>query len=288
MQVKTTWQHIRRSPYQALAAIMIMSLTFFAASLFAYLFYSSFVILRYFESRPQIIAFFKEEIKKEDLSRLKSKLENTGKVASLKYVSKEEALAIYRELNKNDPILLEMVTAKILPDSLEVSAREPRFLAELAEILKKEKNVDKVSFPEEVINVVISFTNTLETVGLSLIAFLAINSLLVVFTIISMKISLRKEEIEILRLIGASKGYIREPFILEGIFYGIAAAVIGAGFCSLIIYLITPQIASVFAGIPLLPLSIYIYSAVLGGAIFLGIFLGMVSSLVAVFRYLKN
>jgi len=285
MQIKTTWQHIRRSPYQALAAIMIMSLTFFAASLFAYLFYSSYVILRYFETRPQIIAFFKEEIKKDELARLKNKLNDTRKVASLKYVSKEEALAIYRELNKNDPLLLEMVTANILPDSLEVSAKDPTYLSELAEILKKEKNVDKVSFPEDVINVIISFTNALKIVGIALITFLTINSILVVFTIVSMKISLRKEEIEILRLLGGTRGYIRQPFILEGIFYGLVAAFLGSGICSLVIYLIIPQIAPIFVGIPLFPLSIFIYAPVIGGALLLGFLLGTFSSTVAVWRY---
>lgn len=286
--MNTTWQHIRRSPYQALAAIMIMTLTFFTVSLFAYLFYSSFVILRYFETRPQIIAFFKEEIKSDELNQLKNKLNETDKVTSLKYVSKKEALAIYREQNKNDPLLLEMVTASILPDSLEVSAIQPGYLSELAGILKKETNVDKVSFPEEVINVVISLTNSIRMVGISLIAFLTLNSLLVVFTIVSMKISLKKEEIEILRLIGASKSYIRQPFILEGIFYGIVAAILGSGFCSLIIYLITPNIAPALSGIPLLPLSIIVYASVLGGTIFFGLLLGIISSLIAVLRYLKN
>lgn len=286
--MNTTWQHIRRSPYQALAAIMIMTLTFFTVSLFAYLFYSSFVILGYFETRPQIIAFFKEEIKSDELNQLKNKLNETDKVTSLKYVSKKEALAIYREQNKNDPLLLEMVTASILPDSLEVSAIQPGYLSELAGILKKETNVDKVSFPEEVINVVISLTNSIRMVGISLIAFLTVNSLLVVFTIVSMKISLKKEEIEILRLIGASKSYIRQPFILEGIFYGIVAAILGSGFCSLIIYLITPNIAPALSGIPLLPLSIIVYASVLGGTIFFGLLLGIISSLIAVLRYLKN
>lgn len=288
MQLKTTWQHIRRSPYQALAAVMIMSLTFFTISLFTYLFYSSFIILKYFESRPQIIAFFKEEIKKDDLLNLKRKLEKTGKVANLKYVSKEEALAIYRELNKNDPILLEMVTANILPDSLEVSAKDPEYLSELAEILKKEKNVDKVSFPEDVINVILSFTKTIETVGTFLIAFLALNSLLVVFTIISMKISLRKEEIEILRLIGASRNYIRQPFILEGVFYGLISALLGSGICSLLVFILIPNIAPLFSGIPLFPFSPYLYGSVILGSLILGLILGVFSSLIAVLRYLRG
>lgn len=288
MRFKTTWQYIRRSPYQAIAAVMLMTLTFFVISFFAYLFYSSFVILNYFESKPQIIAFFKEEIKKEDLARLKNKLEETGKVFSLKYVSKQEALAIYREQNKKDPLLLEMVTASFLPDSLEVSATDPRFLSELAEVLKKEKNVSDIGFPEDVVNSIISFTNLLKKVGLSLIAFLTINSLLVVFTIISMKISLRKEEIDILRLIGASRGYIRQPFISEGIFYGLVSAILGGGICSLLVYLLTPQITTIFSGIHLFPLSIFVYLSVLSGALLLGLMVGTFSSLIAVWRYLKN
>jgi len=119
---KTAWQHIRRTPYQALAAVAVMTLNLFIASVFITTASSFEQILRFFESRPQVTAFFKDEAKIDQVEALRQKLLETGKVAEVKYVSKEEALAIYREQNKDDPVLLEMVTANMLPASLEVSA----------------------------------------------------------------------------------------------------------------------------------------------------------------------
>ena len=108
---KTAWKNIRRSPYQALAAILIMTLTFLAVSFFVFLLAGSSTIINYFESKPQVTAFFKNEAKQADINTLGNQLKATGKVASIKFVSKEEALKIYREQNKNDPLLLDLVTA---------------------------------------------------------------------------------------------------------------------------------------------------------------------------------
>lgn len=119
--VRTTWQHIRRSPYQALAAIGVMTLTFFVTAIFIFIASGSEVVLHWLETRPQVTGFFKEEVTAAQVDSLKDELNRTGMIADIKYVSKEEALAIYREQNKDDPLLLEMVTANILPASLEVS-----------------------------------------------------------------------------------------------------------------------------------------------------------------------
>ncbi len=119
--IKTTVQNIRRSPYQAIAAVIIMTLTFLVVSFFAFLLVGSSRIIQYFESKPQVTVFFRNEAKQEDINSLENKLKEEGRVSSVKFVSKKEALAIYKEQNKNDPLLLDLVTADILPSSLEIS-----------------------------------------------------------------------------------------------------------------------------------------------------------------------
>jgi len=108
--LKTTWTHIRRTPYQSLAAVLIMILTFFVITAFTLLAAGSQAILNYFETRPQVTAFFEDQVTLEQIDLLKAKLAETEKTKEIKYVSKEEALAIYREQNKDDPLLLEMVS----------------------------------------------------------------------------------------------------------------------------------------------------------------------------------
>lgn len=285
--VKVALQHIRRSPYQALAAISVMTLTFFVASIVFLLGVGSSIILRYFESRPQITAFLKDD-NNLNVEALQSKLKATGKVSSVRYISKEEALQIYKEQNKNDPILLELVTADILPASLEVSALDAKDLSLLDEILKKEPGVEDVVYQKDVVESLISWTNAIRTVGLVLFFFLATVSLLIILTVTGIRIALRKEEIEILRLVGASQGYIRAPFLLEGMIYGLLGGFIAWLTSFILLLYATPFLNSLLSGLPItLPPSLLFMLAFLVGITFSGAVLGIIGSYLAVRRYLK-
>ena len=278
---------MRRSPYQALAATLIMFLTFFLATVFVLTAGGFQVVLRYFETRPQVTAFLKDETTLEQVDTIKARLAQTGKVKEVKYISKEEALVIYREQNKNDPLLLEMVTANILPASLEVATKDIAFLPEVAQILKSEPGVEEVVFQEDVVKALHNWTSTLRKIGIGLIGALGLVSLLIILVIIGMKITLRKEEIEILQLIGASPWYIRAPFVFEGMFYGIVGAITAWGISYLLLLYATPFIVKFLSGIPILPVPILFMLSLLGIEILSGIVIGSLGSLLAVRRYLK-
>src|SRR5438309_2733988 len=104
--IKTTWKQIRRTPYQALTAVFIMMLTFLSISVFSFIVFGSSIVIKYFESKPQVTAFFKDEAKQAQIDQLAESLKQTGKVTKIRFVSKTEALKIYKEQNKNDPLLL--------------------------------------------------------------------------------------------------------------------------------------------------------------------------------------
>ena len=196
-------------------------ITLFETAVFLLLSAISTAILSYFETKPQLTIFFKDEKSKTAVDQLIERLNATGKVASYKYISKEEALAIYREQNKNDPLLLEMVTADILPSSLEVSAIQPKFLAELAEEVKNESDVDEVVLKKDIVDALVSWTSTIRKVGAIFILFLLLSTFFILLMSIGMKIAFRKEEMEILKLVGATPWHIKRPFIFEGITYGV-------------------------------------------------------------------
>lgn len=286
--VKTTFLHLRRTPYQSLAATLVMTLTFFVAAIFILINLGSGAILSYFEGRPQITAFFKEQIKEEKIKTIEKSLLETGKTSQVKYVSQEEALAIYREQNKEDPLLLELVTANILPASLEVSAREPKYLGELAEILRGEKEIEEVVFQKDVVEGLTRWTGGVRTFGLVLLGFLSLVSLLIILMVISMKIALRREEISIMKLVGASNWYIRFPFLLEGAIYGGLGAVLATvATFSLLLYA-SPFLRSFLEGIPFSPLSPDILFPLLGIQIVGGVVIGVLGSMLAIWRYLKE
>ena len=294
--VITAYHHMRRSPYQALAAILTMFLTLLLVGLFFLASTASYFILRYFEGKPQITVYFQEKTGDDVIKKLETALESTGKSSNIKYVTKEDALALYRQQNQNDPLLLEMVTADILPVSLEISATVPNFLSDLEAVIKQAEGVEEVVYQRDVVETLISWTSAVRWVGGLLAGLLAVDSILIVMTIIGMKIAIKKQEVEVLNLVGASPWYIRSPFLLEGGLYGL----IGAGLASIIIGGLTlwlyPFLLAFLGVIPAIgsllgaPASTAFLVAVLGffgGLVAIGFLLGSVGSLVAVGRYLK-
>lgn len=284
---KTAWHNIRRSPYQAFAAVFVMTLTFLFISFFTFLLYGSSKAINYFESRPQVTAFFKNEVKQADIDNLKNDLSATNKVAGIKFVSKQDALKIYREQNKNDPLLLELVTADILPASLEISTIKIADLAEINSKLKESPLVSEVVFQKDVVSVLTSWTNALRTIGLGLIIVLSLVSIFIMVIIIGVKISQKKGDIEIMRLIGAGGWYIRWPFLFEGVFYGSIGALLGWLISTGALWYATPFLSSFLKGIPIFPLPLVFIFGLLGIEIIVAIVLGTLSSFLAVLRYLK-
>lgn len=282
---KTVKQHIFRSPYQSLAAILAVLLSLFLICVFFLIGAGSQTLLNYFEGRPEVSAFLKDEAKPQEIELLKAKIEATGKAKRITFVSKDDALRIYREQNKDKPILLEMVTAKFLPASLEISTYDLTSLKGIAEILKKEPTVEEVVLQEDVISTLSSWTLTVRRLGIILGIFLAMVAILTVLVVLGMKISQRKEEIEILKLLGAGSAYICFPFYLEGIIYGLVAGLFSWALSFLLLWRATPFLTNFLAGIPLLPVPMPFMLLLLAGLLGLGAVIGFLGSFLAVIRF---
>lgn len=285
--VKFAKRNIKRTPFQALAAIMVMFLTFFVLLSFLLLAAASQTVLRYFESKPQTIAFFKEGTTEQDVVAIENALRGEAIVTSTKYVSQEEALQIYRQRNKNDPSLLELVTANILPASLEVSTQNPEDLPTIAEILRREPVVQEVIVPEDVVATLTSITRIIRIVGGTTTVFLMIFATLVILMIIGFKIRLRRNEIEIMRLVGASSSFIRIPFILEGMFYGVVGSISAWGAVYILLWYFTPFLKGYLGEVNLLPVNWLLMLYLLLTIIVVALVVGALGSFGATRRYLR-
>lgn len=280
-------RNIRRTPIQAIAASMVMFLTFFAFLTFLLVAAGSQQALRFFESKPQVIVFFKEGTTDQDVLTIENALKAEARVVATKFVSKQEALEIYREKNKNDPTLLELVTANILPASLEVSTKNPDDLEPIAQILSKEPVVSEVIVPVDVIQTLNAITTVIRLVGGSIVGFLLVFSMLVILMIIGFKIRLRRGEIETMRLLGASASFVRNPFILEGMFYGVTGAVSSWIIIYILLWYFTPFLQGYLGEVKILPVNPIFMIALLGVALLMACVIGGLGSLGAVRRYLK-
>lgn len=280
-------RNIRRTPFQAIAASMVMFLTFLALITFLLVAAGSQQALRFFESKPQVIVFFKEGTTVEDIATIENALKQESRVLTTKYVSKEEALEIYREKNKNDPTLLELVTANILPASLEISTKTPDDLEPIAQILTKEPVVSEVIVPLDVVDTLKSVTTVIRIVGGSIVVFLMIFSILIILMIIGFKIRLRRSEIETMRLLGAPSSFIRNPFILEGVFYGVTGAITSWIVVYAALWYLTPFLQGYLGDLNLLPVNPLFMLILLGAALLIAFVIGGLGSLGAVRRYLR-
>lgn len=290
MWLEKTWTQVRRSPFQGLAGVMITTLTLLVISVFTLLSFGSIQILKYFESAPQVIAFFKpgEDLTDIQIANIRAQLESSGRLNQFRYVSTREAEAIYKEKNKDNPLLLELVDYNILPASIEISGKTLNDLPILRNMLTTQEGVEDIVYYEDIVQSLSSWINSIKGIGTGVIGYLTIESILVILVIIGLQIASRREEIEIMRLLGATSWFIRLPYILTGIAYGLIGSFIAWGLSYLLLLYSTPFLAEWLQDIPLLPVSPLFMLAVLGGELLFGALIGSLGGFLATRRFLKD
>lgn len=287
-----TGQYLRRNLFLTVTAVLVMTLTFFATSLFLGAGAVANTLIGYLESKAQITIFFRNDAPLEKIMAIKENLENSGKVLEVDYLSQEDALKIYLGQHRDEPTLLESITANIFPASLEVRAKALTDLPQLAKDLEGEEGVEEVVYFRDVLETFRQWTASVRLAGLLLIGLLALISTLITLITIGMTIYSRGEEIEVMRLVGATEGYIRLPFILQGASYGVLAALLSAFLFLLCLPLALPSLERVLVGIPLedlrLPVKepLFLLQLFLAEIVF-GVVLGVLGSLTAIRKYLS-
>src|SRR3990167_4174349 len=246
--IHKTWIQLRRSPFQGLAAVMTTTLTLLVIAIFALISLGSIQILQYFESAPQVIAFFTpgEDLTDTQISNIRAQLAATGKLNQL-----------------ND-------------------------LAGLKAILQTQEGVEDVVFYEDIIQSLQNWISSVEKLGAIAIAYLTLESILVILVIIGLQISSRREEIEILKLLGATNWFIKKPFIVNGLMYGLVGSFLAWSVSYILLLYATPFLANWLGDIPLLPVPFLVMLSLLGGELLLGGLIGTIGGLTASNRFLKE
>ena len=299
--MQTALKNIRRSPYQALSAIFIVSLSMFIVALFALVSVASQEILLNFETKPQIIAYLKDGHTPEQVNSLLTELSSTQGVKKAFYISKEDALELYKESVGNDPMLLGtvtdwgIVTADILPASVEITAQTPKSFNTIASVLENSDIVSttpqgkkEIDFPQDVVEELTKWTNAIRVAGLVLIIALSIVSILSIMIIISMKIAGRRLEITTLKLLGAKNFYIIKPYIQESLFYGVSGALIGWLIAYIALLYSTPFLAPRIGSIITFPIPFMVMLILLALMVVFSAFLALISGFFASSRFVKR
>jgi len=297
IHIRSAWNHIVRSPFQALAAFFVLAITFFVTTLLTVVLYSSSQIIKYLETRPQIIAFLKEESEPSKISELHNRLQMDNRVKTVAFISKEEALEIYKRATSDNPLLSELVSPAIFPASLEVSLSDLVYTQEIIDELKQEEVVDQIGFTaslggEENLSDAVSRLKNITfyvRLGGGIFAALLVSvAFLVLIVIIGMRMTTRRGEIEILELIGATRAFIRSPIVIEALIYGFVGAFAGWLFATVLVLYSTPSLISYFGEIPILPQDtvslMSLFGVILVVELFVGLLLGLIGSSLAITR----
>lgn len=299
--MKTALKNIRRSPYQALAAIVVTSLTLFVIAIFAVVSFASESILNDFETKPQIIAYLKDDHTQEQANQLINILSGEPVIKSVDYISKDQALEIYKQSVNNDPLLLGtvtdlgLVTADILPASIEISVGSPKDFDQAVSLLNKSTIISvtpqgqkEIDFPRDVVDELTKWTKAIRTAGILLITVLSLTSVLTIMIIISLKVSSRRPEINTLKLIGAQNKFVLKPYLFEGLIYGGVSAFISWILTYIAVLYSTPFLAPRLSGIITLPIPFLSMAILFVALLFFSAILVSISSFWAVARFLKR
>jgi len=213
----------------------------------------------------------------------------------VEYVSAEEALERFKERHQDNPILmqsLQELDANPLEPSLNIKAQVASQYEAIVNFFNQDKYqeiIDKINYLENraVIARLASITRTIRQSGFIILAILVALAVLVSFNTIRLTIYSARKEIKVMKLVGASNWFVRGPFIVEGTLYGLIAALITLVILYPLLWYLSPKITAYLPGTDLL----YFYQANFFSLFLLqvgtGIVLGVVSSLVAMRRYLE-
>ena len=225
------WQGFWRNAVMSLAATATMVLMLLLLSGFWIIQAGLLAVLQFTEQKVEVVSYLQTNITDGQVQDLRDKVAALPAVASVAYVSRDEALQRFRasmEAQGRED-LTRYLDANPLYASLEVKLVDPTRIREVGDVLRADPIVRNVINIEDLVKRVLTVTSILRTAGTVLLVVVGIIVLFIIVNTIRLAVVARAEEIEIMRLVGASDAFIRWPFVFEGAFVGLLGAVVTLG-----------------------------------------------------------
>ncbi len=293
--INVGWTNFRRNSYLSFAAtgIMALALILFLGLLTVQLLSSQ--IVTSLEDKIDISAYLKQDATEDQALKIKSDLSALSEVERVDYISKDQALSDFKSRHSQDQLIqdsLAQLDSNPLAASLNIKTKDSTQYASIAQFLENNKLrnvIDKINFYENkgVIERIQAISGAINNWGLAITLVLALIAVLVTFNTVRLTIYNQKQEIEIMRLVGASNWHIRGPYLAEGALYGLFASAIALAIFYPVIYLVSDK---VMAFAPQVNLSGYFFGGIAQIALMvcgLGVILGAGSSAIAIRKHLK-
>ena len=285
-----------RNIWLSVAATSIMAITLFIISTILVLYTLTGLSISNIQDKVGISVYFKNSIAENQILIIKEELETIPEIKEVEYIPKTVARDKFIETHKDEPLLLETInefkdSENPLPNSFAIKAHNLEDYSTITQNLKSDRYslyFERIRDNSKVIDRLFTITDTITKLGILMTIVFIVVTIMVMFNTIRLTIYNRREEVEIMRLVGATNWYIRWPFIIEGIMYGVLATAITSLVMLGLLLLMAGRVEQ------------FLSLSDLGGGLIKGLFwkillanfvagvgLGVVSSTIAIRRYLK-
>ena len=273
---KRALDDIFKNTFLNLVTIITISLSILIASAFILFFVNTSEIINSWKKGLRIMAYLKDGLSRTEMDYLTQAIRSLDGVEKLRYISKSEALSQLESQMEHQASLLENLTENPLPDSFEIrmtaAIESWQRIASLAAQIEKLNHVEEVEYGQQWIGRFIHFFNLFRLAGYAMGALFFMAAIFIVANTIRLVIYSRRDEVEIMRLVGATDNFIKIPFYFEGLIQGALGAATGLGILYLSFYFITSNFeGDILAGLFRLKfLPVPTISAILLGSMLVG------------------
>jgi cell division transport system permease protein len=291
-------QNFRRNWVMSLGAVITIFLSLVLVGAFVLAGTIVNGLVKSVESKVSISVFLKDGAASGDVEALQRTISADARVKKVNYVSKEEALARFKQSMKNDPEIVQQLKGNPLPASLEIELKDPRQVEAmvatikanpyLAKVVKNPANpeAEDIRYGQQVVKRLFAVTRIIQLIGTAFIIMLALVSIIFIQNTIRLAIYSRRKEIGIMRLVGASNWFIRGPFLLEGLIQGLIGAALAIALLGIVLASVLPSLGRILSFLTLsLPSGAVIQLSLI--LLLGGMFIGLVGSGFAMRRHLK-
>ncbi len=284
-----------RNKWLTLATVILLSLSLYVVGITSLLVIAGNISLNNIKKSIDISIYFNPGVSRERINQIKKEIEKNPEIKGVEYVSKEEALNDFMRTSQSDPVIsqaLEEIGENPLLDSLVIKAKSPDQYEQISQYLEKasfQEDIDSINYGKnkETIDRLNKIIKLIEKTGLVAGVIFLIIAILITFNTIRLNMYARQHEFEIMRLVGASNLYVEMPSLFEGMFYGIIGAMVAIGLSVTTVKAISPMTQGVVPGGDLLKFYFDYFWIISGAIVLLGLILGVISSFIAIRRYLK-
>ena len=241
---------IFKNRFLNLVTIITISLSILITSAFILFFINTSEIINSWKKGLRIMAYLKPGINNTDLAFLKQSIQSLDGVQNLRFIPKEEALSQLKIQMEHQASLLENLTENPLPDSFEIrmtaSIESWQRIASLASQIETLTKVEGVEYGQRWIGRFINMLNLFRLAGYAMGALFFMAAIFIVANTIRLVLYSRREEVEIMRLVGATDNFIKIPFYFEGLIQGALGAIFGLGMLYLSFFFISSNVEQEF------------------------------------------